>query len=150
MNSNGQKKQPILGLAHAAYVVSDMEASLAFYRDALGFEKAFELADSRGNPWIVYIHAGRDQFIELFYTAPGSPVKTGRVGSDHLCLLTDAIEEAAERIREAGYPLDTPVQWGSDGNQQCWTHDPDGNRIEIMQMGEKSLQTAYLREKGAF
>ena len=148
MSAEKREEQLILGLAHAAYVVSDMEASLAFYREALGFEKAFELADGRGNPWIVYIHAGRDQFIELFYSEPGASVKKGRVGSDHLCLLTERIEETAERIRTAGYPLDVPVQWGSDGNRQCWTHDPDGNRIEIMQMGEKSLQTAYLRERG--
>ncbi len=35
---------------------------------------------------------------------------------------------------------------GSDGNLQCWTHDPDGNRIEIMQMGKESLQNAFIRK----
>ena len=138
----------MLGLAHAAYTVSDMEASLAFWREALGFEKAFDLADSAGRPWIVYIHAGGTQFIELFYAVPGSPKKTGRIGSDHLCLLTRDIRRAADRIREAGYPLDADVNEGSDGNLQCWTHDPDGNRIEIMQMGENSLQMTYLRNLG--
>ena len=138
-------QEVILGIAHAAYNVSDMEAALIFYREALGFEKAFDLPDYQGNPWIVYLHAGGNQFIELFYTAPGSPKQTGRVGSDHLCLLTSDIRRAANRIRAAGYPLDADVREGSDGNLQCWTHDPDGNRIEIMEMGEESLQTKYLR-----
>ena len=144
MNENG--KRLILGLAHTAYNVSDMEASLKFYREALGFEKAFDLADHRGNPWIVYLYAGGGQFVELFYSAPDAPKQTGRIGSDHLCLLTEDIGRVAENIKAAGYPLDADVKSGSDGNLQCWTHDPDGNRIEIMQMGKESLQNAFIRK----
>ena len=58
----------IRGIAHTAYVVSDMKAALEFYEGALGLEKAFELSDDRGNPWIVYLGFGDDQFIELFYS----------------------------------------------------------------------------------
>ncbi len=144
MAENG--KRLIRGLAHTAYNVADMEASLKYYREALGFEKAFDLADHRGEPWIVYLYAGGGQFIELFYTKPGDPKKVGRIGADHLCLLTDDISAAAENIKAAGYPLDSDVSFGSDGNWQCWTHDPDGNRIEIMQMGEESLQNAFIRK----
>ena len=138
----------IQGLAHTAYNVSDMEASLKFYEEALGFEKAFDLPDHKGDPWIIYLYAGGGQFIELFYTAPGSPKQTGRIGSDHLCLLTDDINRVAENIKATGHPLDAEVNFASDGNWQCWTHDPDGNRIEIMQMGEDSLQTGFIRKQG--
>ena len=33
---------------------------------------------------------------------------------------------------------------GSDRNWQCWTHDPDGNRIELMQMMDDSKQMMFL------
>ena len=95
----------IRGIAHTAYVVSDMKAALEFYEGALGFEKAFELSDDRGNPWIVYLGVGDDQFIELFYSAPGSEKAKGQIGANHLCLLTDNIEEAARHLRDGGYPL---------------------------------------------
>ena len=56
------------GIAHAAFNVSDMERALRFYRETFGFEKAFELKHPEtGEPWIVYVHAGGNQFIELFY-----------------------------------------------------------------------------------
>ncbi|MGI6743158.1 MAG: VOC family protein [Clostridiales bacterium] len=137
----------IRGIAHTAYVVSDMKAALEFYEGALGFEKAFELSDDRGNPWIVYLGVGDDQFIELFYSAPGSEKAKGQIGANHLCLLTDNIEEAARHLRDGGYPLDAEISRGKDGNLQCWTHDPDGNRIEIMQLGEDSLQMKFIKSK---
>ena len=140
-----EKDRLILGLAHTAYVVSDMEAAVRFYGEALGFSRAFDLADSEGRPWIVYLYAGGGQFVELFYGRAGDPVKAGRIGADHLCLLTERIEETAAHLKAGGWPLDADVNRGKDGNLQCWTHDPDGNRIEIMQMGENSLQLNYVR-----
>jgi hypothetical protein len=38
------------GNAHVALVVSDMEKSLYFYCEVLGFEKAFEQNDDEGKP----------------------------------------------------------------------------------------------------
>ena len=35
--------------------------------------------------------------------------------------------------------LDSQVSQGMDMNWQCWTHDPDHNRIELMQMEADSL-----------
>ena len=47
----------IKGIAHTAYTVSDMKGALKFYHDAFGFERAFDIPDSEGRPWIIYIHA---------------------------------------------------------------------------------------------
>lgn len=139
----------VTGFGHTAYNVKDMEKSLKFYHDVLGFEKAFELRNQKtGEPWIEYIHAGGSQFIELFYTEEGAEKQTGEIGYNHLCLEVKDIHEIVKRIEEAGAPLDAPVKIGTDKNWQCWTHDPDGNRIELMQMGEDSMQKNYLKEHG--
>ncbi len=138
----------VKGIAHTAYTVSDMEASLKFYHDALGFERAFDIPDSKGNPWIVYVHAGRDQFIELFYGGENRiEYKDSNIGYSHLCLEVTDIYALAENIEKAGYKLDSAPRFlESDNNWQAWVRDPDGNRIELMQMGEASLQNRYIRE----
>ena len=34
---------------------------------------------------------------------------------------------------------------GADFNWQCWTHDPDGIKIELMQLDEKSPQMQFIK-----
>lgn len=128
----------ITGIGHVAFDVEDMEKALDFYCGKLGFQDAFETRDPEtGKPWIRYIQVTKGQFIELFYDREGE----NRQGSySHLCLLTDDIWSAEALIKEKGLPLDTPSKKGSDGNWQCWTHDPDGNRIEFMQIMPDSKQ----------
>ena len=136
------------GIAHTALTVSDMAASLAFYEKALGFEKAFEIHDANDQPHIVYVYAGGGQFIELFYPKPGQEKAPAGIGFNHLCFSVPSIEAVAENIVKTGYSLDTPPKTGRDHNRQCWTHDPDGNRIELMQMSEDSRQMQFIRSKG--
>jgi catechol 2,3-dioxygenase-like lactoylglutathione lyase family enzyme len=56
----------VLGIGHAAYGVKDLQASLHFYVDQLGLEKAFALNRDDGSLWIVYLYAGHNSFVELF------------------------------------------------------------------------------------
>jgi lactoylglutathione lyase len=37
-------------------------------------------------------------------------------------------------------PLARPKSLGADGNFQAWIEDPDGNRIELMQLSRDSMQ----------
>ena len=128
----------VKGVAHAAFNVSDMEKAIKFYEDVLGFEKAFELQ---------HPHAGGNQFIELFYGGVnGQEYKDENIGYSHLCLEVEDIQKIADQITQAGWVLDSPVSQGMDKNWQCWTHDPDHNRIELMQMEEDSLQCRFLKE----
>ncbi len=56
----------ITGLAHVCFNVSDLEASLAFYRDRLGLKHAFDFNDESGARFGVYLHVVALSFIELF------------------------------------------------------------------------------------
>ena len=137
----------VKGIAHTAFNVKDMEKSVKFYEDVFGFTKAFEMINPEDNsPWIVYMHAGRDQFLELFYGGVNKVEHhEGDIGFSHICLEVEDIHAAAKAVTDHGAPLDVPVQFGLDNNWQCWTHDPDGNRIELMQMGEDSLQNNFIK-----
>lgn len=127
----------ILGIAHAAFTVSNMDKALEFYCGALGFTKAFVLNDDQGNPWINYIKISDGQFIELFY---GSPTRAGNQSYAHLCLEVDNIDEVAAAIKAKGLRLDVEPNQGKDLNWQCWVSDPDGNKIEFMQLSDSSPQ----------
>jgi lactoylglutathione lyase len=131
----------ITGIGHLAFTVGNMEESIHFYCDILGFKKAFELNNDKGEPWIVYIKVTEGQFIELFYGGQARPeTPSGMIGYSHLCLTVDDIDMVADSLKEKGIILDAEPKQGTDLNYQCWAKDPDGNRIEFMQMSPDSLQ----------
>jgi lactoylglutathione lyase len=129
-------------IGHTAYKVENMEASLNFYCNIIGLKKAFELNDPKtGEPWIVYLKVADSQFIELFYGGKTkNKTASDLVGYDHLCLEVDDIQETAKSIKGKGGILFVEPKQGSDRNWQCWITDPDGNRIEFMQLDPKSPQ----------
>ena len=135
----------VQGIGHVAFNVENMEKTVAFYEKTLGFKKAFELPRG-GDPWIVYLYAGGGQFIELFYGATEeNPYKSENIGFFHLCVAVDDIHEIWKRIVETGAPQDDAPKQGADHNWQCWTHDPDGIKIELMQISENSPQMKFIR-----
>lgn len=137
----------VTGIGHGAFNVKDMEKTVAFYEKSLGFQKAFEIPrPENGEPWIVYMYAGGNQFIELFYGATQeNPYKDENIGFFHLCIAVDDIHDIWNRIVESGAPQDDAPKQGADGNWQCWTHDPDGIKLELMQLEEESLQMKFIR-----
>jgi len=129
----------IKGIAHVAYQVSNMEASIAFYDKVFGFKKKFELLDDQNKPWIVYLQVNENQFIELFYAH--QPIENhSKQSYQHLCIEVTNIVEEANRIQNIGYVLKHPVILGKDYNYQCWIDDPDQNPIELMEYGKDALQ----------
>lgn len=135
----------ITGIGHVAVTVKDMERSVRFYTEALGFQKAFEFRHPEtGDPWIVYLNISPGQFIELFYGGTEDhPWHDCLIGVQHLCFETDDIHAAVEKIRDAGFSIDIEPKQGIDLNWQAWTRDPDGVRIELMQIMPGSPQSNY-------
>lgn len=126
----------IMGIGHVAYNVSNMKASLEFYVGKLGFTHSFSIPRDDGTPWIEYLHVAPGQFIELFYSdeAPAGGYY------NHLCLQVEDCAAAVEALRENGVVIDVMPNQGKDFNIQAWIHDPDGNKIEIMQISPVSPQ----------
>lgn len=127
------------GLAHMAFVVEDMEKSLHFYSDILGFERTFDLNDEDANPWLIYLKVRDGQFIELFYGGNRQYTNRKAAGFEHFCFEVEDINEIAVHLEKHGV-LDVKPSQGKDFNYQCWAKDPDGNRIEFMQIDPRSPQ----------
>ena len=142
-------------LGHVAFRVNDLQRSLAFY-DKLGFPEFLRLTNADGSPWICYLKISDEVYLELFPGADGAMVpNTMRSGVNHLCLTTEDIEATEAHLRRVGVPLEAPrnPDRGVDGNRGMWVVDPDGNRIEIMEMAPACIQyeaiTAFNAGKGA-
>ncbi|MDO4866069.1 MAG: VOC family protein [Clostridia bacterium] len=138
----------ITGIAHNAVTVRNMEESLRFYTEALGFKKAFEINHPEtGAPWIVYLGVAPGQFLELFYGgAEENPWRDTLIGFNHFCFEVDDIFQTVERIRGTGCPIDVEPRQGVDLNWQAWVTDPNGIRIELMKIDPESPQAKFGRQ----
>ena len=136
----------IKSIGHLAVRVKDMEESLKFYTVALGFKKVFEIPNpADGSPWIVYLNVCPGQFVELFYGGEkDNPWNPSLIGFDHICLEVDDIHKSAQQVKDAGYALTAEPKEGVDFNWQAWTMDPNGIRVELMQMDPRSPHAKYL------
>ena len=66
------------------------------------------------------------------------------IGFNHLCLEVDDTFAAVKNVRDSGYPIDIEPKQGSDFNWQAWITDPNGIRIELMQIMPDSPQAGYV------
>ena len=142
----------ITGIGHIALKVHDIDKSLAFYRDKLGFPEMMRLDKPEGGLWLVYLRVTDDQFIEIFPGAENAraPGWNGNAIT-HVCLTVDDLDAVVDRVTGAGIPLLIEKKTSIDGNRQAWIEDPDGNRIEFMQLNAASMQLeaiARLRAEG--
>lgn len=139
----------VSGIAHVAIKVKNAQASLDFYVNKLGFSEMFRL-DRDDRLWIIYLRITDTQFLEIFpdgvgASAPGQDV----VGYNHLCLEVPDINQAVRELEAQGVALFRTATQGADGNWQAWIVDPDGHRIELMEMAPVSMQAkAITRIRG--
>ena len=122
------------GLDHLVLTVTDLAATLRFYRDGLGMRHAtFDAGRSA-------LHFGEHK-INLHLAGKEVEPKAARPtpGSADLCLLTERpLAEVMERLAAVGHPafLGPVERAGAIGPlTSIYTRDPDGNLIEIARRG---------------
>ncbi len=135
----------IKSIGHVAFDAYQFEATLDFYTRVMGFPEMFRLKNDEGELWIVYLKISDTVFLELFPKSGEAPLqKDGHFS--HLCLEVTNIEQTVFDLEGRGTPVDADVSLGRDGNKQAWTRDPEGNRIELMEMSQNSRQRAALAQ----
>jgi lactoylglutathione lyase len=136
-------------IAHWALKVHDLEKSLAFYRDALGFQEMMRIdhveGPEKGQLMLVYLRVTDTQFVELFPRGRGAVSPDEETTSmHHVCLQVASIAKTVDALTAGGIPLFRAAKLGLDGNNQCWIKDPDGNRIEFMEMLTGNMQVTAI------
>ena len=151
----------ILSIMHVAFFTDQMDAMIDFYTRILGGKikavtKYGIYADRPDNPAMqaigredpdrlfnVYVEVAPLQFVELFAARPGQKPHNGwneHIDYSHFALLTDDIFAAREEMESKGLAFDTEISKGPSETWKMWAHDPDGNKVEIMQFTENSVQ----------
>ena len=128
-------------IGHVAIRVKEIERTLDFYVNKLGFAEMLRM-DRDGRLWIVYLRITDDQYLEIFPEGTGDRAPEREpVGYNHMCLTVPDIQQCARELEAAGVPLIREVlKHPADNNWQCWIEDPDGHRIELMEMASDSKQ----------
>ena len=101
------------------------------------------LLDDKGEPWIVYLRVSDALYLELFPGGQGGKVpEARRTGLAHLCLTSEDLDATEAGLRHRGHSAQpaAKARRGVDGNRGMWIEDPDGNRIEIMEMAPVCIQ----------
>ncbi len=131
----------ITGLAHACFLVKDLDVAIAFYQEKLGFTYAFDYKNEQGERFGVYLHLGGRGFIEMFQGKLAEPA-AGQ-SFQHICLEVDDLESTVAKLRAEGIEVSEP-RLGLDRSWQAWFPDPDGNKIELHQYTPESKQGPFL------
>ena len=136
------KRPHILGVAHMALFVSDLQKARAFYEDFLGYEEPYRLQREDGSDRIAFIKINENQYLELFAE---SPKEDGHL--NHISFLTDSVESMRVYLESRGVKVPDKVSKGRIGNLNFNVIDPDGHIVEIVQYQSDSWTT---RERGKF
>ena len=137
----------ISSLGHIGIKVKNLEKSMAFYTETMGFPEMFRLHRDDGRVWLVYLRITDDQYLEIFPEAVQDRApEPENNGINHFCLTVENIEEIVRQLEAKGVALYWPLKTGADNNRQAWVLDPDGNRIELMEMASNALQFKAIKE----
>ena len=118
---------------HTAYRVSDLPASLHFYK-ALGYAEIGRVAVGEGATLTMLKFPEEGVVtLELVHRPSGGPVEIG-TGFGHVVVQVTDLTATVESLSRAGL-RPGPVQHpgGPHGPQTSWLTDPDGYRIELVQ-----------------
>ena len=118
---------------HTAYRVSDLPASLHFYK-ALGYAEIGRAAVGEGATLTMLKFPEEGVVtLELVHRPSGGPVEIG-TGFGHVVVQVTDLTATVESLSRAGL-RPGPVQHpgGPHGPQTSWLTDPDGYKIELVQ-----------------
>ena len=144
----------ILAADHTGITVSNLERSLAFWRDVLGFEFSHSAHQTGERPEQITGVKGADLKLAVVKSPSGHKIElleyfapTDRkrgdlrpcdVGHVHVALTVDDLEAVLKKIAESGWKAagkpQTLTSGPNTGKRVVYVMDPDGITIEFMQM----------------
>jgi len=127
----GSNKAMLIYL-HTMVRVSDVEQSLAFYRDALGLQVLREYSSEQGRFTLIYLAAPDQPQVQLELTHNWDPeTYTGGRNFGHVAYGVDNIYAACERLQQHGVTILRPPRDG----RMAFVRSPDQISVELLQTG---------------
>jgi catechol 2,3-dioxygenase len=117
-------------IGHVHLKVSDLERSVKFYTEVLGFELS-----ARYGPGAAFLSAGGYHHhlgLNTWESAGGEPPPPGSTGLYHFAILVPGRKELAlalKRLQDHNWPLEGAADHGV--SEALYLRDPDDNGVEI-------------------
>ena len=118
---------------HTMVRITDPDASLAFFCDALGLTLLKRYDNEAGRFSLLFLAAPGDEEaqVELTYNWDPEALAGGR-NFGHLAYAVENIYESCERLQAHGVTINRPPRDG----RMAFVRSPDGISIELLQSGE--------------
>ena len=117
---------------HTMVRVTDLVASLRFYRDALGLVELRRKDYPQGRYTLVFLAAPGDESAQVELTFNWEPeTYTGGRNFGHLAYEVDDIYATCQRLRDRGVTINRPPRDG----RMAFVRSPDQISIELLQRG---------------
>jgi catechol 2,3-dioxygenase-like lactoylglutathione lyase family enzyme len=161
--STSKRRQFCISADHTGITVSNLEHSLAFWRDLLGFELshtahqkgelAKEITGVEGAEIkLAVLKTPGSHKVELLeYLAPADRKRANLrpcdVGSVHVALLIEDLDGVLKRIAASGWNAagkpQTLTKGPNAGKRVVYVRDPDGTTIEFMELPRRTSSTDF-------
>jgi lactoylglutathione lyase len=118
---------------HTMVRVTDLDASLRFYRDALGLMELRRKDYPQGRYTLLFMAAPGDESAQIELTFNWDPqTYTGGRNFGHLAYAVDDIYATCARLRDHGVTINRPPRDG----RMAFVRSPDQISIELLQRGD--------------
>jgi|TARA_X000000950_G_scaffold6896_1_gene7509 lactoylglutathione lyase len=118
---------------HTMVRVADIDASLAFYCQALGLAELKRYDSEEGRFTLVFLAAQGDERAQVELTHNWDPENyDGGRNFGHLAYQVDNIYDTCQRLMDHGVVINRPPRDG----RMAFVRSPDGISIELLQNGE--------------
>lgn len=127
---------------HCGISVPDLDASIAWYRDMLGFTLEKRLLIEGLSASVAFLRHG-NFFIELFEIKDAEPLPEGRSypnqdiqthGTKHIAFAVDDVREYINSLKKRGVDIAMDVNM-MEGKAMAFIRDNAGNLIEVVETG---------------
>jgi lactoylglutathione lyase len=117
---------------HTMVRVTDIEASLAFYCNALGLKELSRKDYPQGRYTLVFLAAPGDESAQVELTHNWDPeTYTGGRNFGHLAYAVENVYATCQRLRDHGVTILRPPRDG----RMAFVRSPDNISIELLQQG---------------
>jgi len=117
---------------HTMVRVTDVEASLRFYRDALGLEELSRKENEQGRFTLIFLAAPGDPDAQVELTYNWDPENYGEGRNfGHLAYAVDDIYATCQKLMDHGVIINRPPRDG----KMAFVRSPDNVSVELLQKG---------------
>lgn len=132
-------------IGHNAIRVKDIDAMLKYYVGGFGFEEAFRIFNDDGSLRIVYVHISDGQYLELCLGGEDRLAfdDAKNLGHRHMAFVVEDLAKTKSELEGRGVVFDSEILAMKDHNLAAYLFDPEGNKIELVEVGPDSPHTEF-------